>query len=163
MWRKRKMETKDWILLILPIIANGIMVFTFQKVITIKIEKFNKKSSIRDEVIILFWKKLQCLNEVFIQTNISVRTSPNTLAKELEKIKNSVFEIVQYYDTNKYDLKIYSDEYKCWEKSWNKFVGTLAEFSNLTLTKEMQMRLVFELQSVKEKTQDLINIVRKKY
>lgn len=80
------METKDWILLIFPIIANGIMVFVFQKIITIQIEKINKKSSIRDEVIIMFWKKLQHLNEIFIQANTLVINNPDTVAMELEKI-----------------------------------------------------------------------------
>lgn len=50
------METKDWILLGVPILANGIIVFIFQKFITIKLERLTKKSNIRDEIIILFGK-----------------------------------------------------------------------------------------------------------
>ena len=50
------METKDWILLGVPILANGIIVFIFQKFITIKLERLTKKSNIRDEIIILFTK-----------------------------------------------------------------------------------------------------------
>lgn len=157
------METKDWILLCLPIIANGIIVFIFQKFITTKLERLNKKSNIRDEVIILFWKKLQKLNEVFIQANIATRSNPDALPTELDKIRESVLEIIQYYDTNKYDLDIYTGEYNCWEESWNKFTSTLTEFSHSVLTPEMQLRLGSELQTVKEKTQDLINIVRRKY
>lgn len=153
------METKDWILLILPIIANGVMVFFFQKVITIKLDRINKKSNIRDEVIILFWKKLQSLNETFIQANIVTKANPNKLMEELEKIRISVIEIIQYYDTNKYDLNICSSEYKCWEESWNKFTKTLIEFSDSKLTNKMGV----ELQNVKDNTQGLINAVRKKF
>lgn len=157
------METKDWILLIFPIIANGTIVFIFEKIITSKFEQINKKSKIRDEVIICFWKKLQNMNEVFIQADMATRNNPDILVEELYKIENCVLEIVQYYDTNEYDLKIFSDEYKSWSESWNRFVSTLTEFSGLELTKEMQLRCGSELQDVKEKTQDLINMVRKKY
>ena len=157
------METKDWILLGVPILANGIIVFIFQKFITIKLERLTKKSNIRDEIIILFWKKLQYLNEVMIHANIVIRSNPDMLAIELEKIKEAVIDIIQYYDTNRYDLDIISGKYNDWEASWNKFTSTLKEFSSSELTKEKQQRLGSELQSVKEKTLNLIQATRSKY
>ncbi len=157
------METKDWILLIIPIIANGIIVFLFQKYITNKLDHINKRNSIRDEVIILFWKKLQNLNEMFIQANVAVQNNPATLSTELEKIKDGVLSIIQYYDTNKYDLAIYSKEYNEWESTWNKFSSTIIAFSHSTLNTQMQLQLGNELQDVKTKTQELIDVTRKKY
>ncbi|NLV87193.1 MAG: hypothetical protein GX025_08270 [Clostridiales bacterium] len=52
------MENKDWVLLFVPIMFNGILVFVFQKVITNKIDHKKKRYLLRDEVVILFWKKL---------------------------------------------------------------------------------------------------------
>ena len=157
------METKDWILLGVPILANGIIVFIFQKFITIKLERLTKKSNIRDEIIILFWKKLQYLNEVMIHTNIVIRSNPDMLAIELEKIKEAVIDIIQYYDTNRHDLDIISGKYNDWEASWNKFTSTLKGFSSSELTNEKQQRLGSELQSVKENTLNLIQATRSKY
>ena len=157
------METKDWILLGVPILANGIIVFIFQKFITIKLERLTKKSNIRDEIIILIWKKLQYLNEVMIHANIVIRSNPDMLAIELEKIKEAVIDIIQYYDTNRYDLDIISGKYNDWEASWNKFTSTLKEFSSSELTNEKQQRLGSELQSVKENTLNLIQATRSKY
>lgn len=75
-----------------------------------------------------------------------------------------IIEIIKYYDTNKYDLEIYSNEYENWKVSWDKFTETLNEYSNFSyLTQNMKTKLGSELQEVKDKTQDLISIVRKKY
>ncbi len=157
------METKDWIIIFIPILSNGIILFIFQKIIISKLEHLKKKNDLRDEVILLFWKKLQTLNDIFIQTNISLEKNPDSINTEINKIYDAILSIIQYYDTNKYDLKIFSVQYKKWENSWNIFSDTLSRFSNLTLTHQMVLELGQKLQYVKTCTLELINATRKKY
>ena len=45
------MECKDWIILLVPIICNGIIVFVFQKILSRKIERQSKRQDIRDDVL----------------------------------------------------------------------------------------------------------------
>lgn len=60
------METKDWIILLTPIVCNGILIYFFQNILRSKLEHLSKRNSLRDETIQLFWKKLQTLNDIFI-------------------------------------------------------------------------------------------------
>lgn len=157
------MTIKDWILLVVPILANGILVFIFQKVITANLEHFHDRETIRSEVIKAFWRKLQNLNDTFIQANINISRNPATLSQELENIRTSVLEIIGYYDSNQYDLKIYDKKYRQWEQDWNQCNSTIMSFRGMSLTHDQQSRLANELQTVKTRTQELIDAVRKKY
>lgn len=157
------MGNKDWILLLVPIVCNGLLVFVFQKFISNKIDHTNKRNNLRDEIVILFWKKMQELNDVFIQINDSVRRNPEELNLGLETIKNKVIEIIQYYDKNKYDLCIFEKEYLSWENSWNTFTSTLQKYQNTKLERDSAIELGSQLQSVKDETQDLIATTRNKY
>ncbi len=51
------MECKDWIILVVPIICNGIIIFVFQKILSKKIERQSKRQDIRDDVLKKFWNK----------------------------------------------------------------------------------------------------------
>ena len=52
-----KMTKTDWITMIFPVIANELLLYLFHKVIEKKFERVGKRNELRDEVIILFWKK----------------------------------------------------------------------------------------------------------
>ncbi len=157
------MEIKDWILLLVPVLLNGISVFVFQKIIGNKIDNMKKRDLLRDEIILLFWKKLQELNDTFLETNVKVSRNLQTLNEGLETIRDKVFGLVQYYDKNKYDLNIFEKEYSSWEDSWNTFVSTLVEYNNCELTDEQKIKLGNQLQCVKDKIQVLIETTRQRY
>lgn len=157
------MKIKDWLLLFIPIVCNGIFIYIFQKIITFNLIKLEKKSKIRDEVFMQFWKRLQNLNEFIIQANITTKKNPNALSNELLKIQESILGIDIFYDTNKYDLRSFSKEYTCWKSSWNTFASTITKYNNSILTHEQQLLLGSQIQDVKDKTQYLIDIVRKNY
>lgn len=77
------MECKDWIVLLVPIICNGFIVFVFQKILGKKIERQSKRQDIRDDVLKRFWNKLQELNDTFVQTNIAAMRDPNVAGNSL--------------------------------------------------------------------------------
>lgn len=157
------MEAKDWILLFVPIVVNGFIIYIFQKIVSTKFERLNKKQGLRDEAILLFWRKLQNLNTVFIQANVSANESPNNLNTGLMEMRNNMLDIIEYYDTNIYDLGDFKDEYNCLNTSWNDFVTVLQSFQNIAPTQQNQRTLGEKLQIVKESNLKLISSVRKRY
>lgn len=157
------MEIKDWILLLLPIMCNGIFIFLFQKILTTKLEHQNKRKNLRDEVYIKFWNKLQGLNDTFIQINIASQQNPEIISNSLAIIQKVVFDIIQFYDTNKYDLEDVSQNYDIFLKSWCDFETTYKKCIGIQLTSTLQFQLGNALQLVKEKNLELIQTVRRKY
>ena len=157
------MKTKDWILLIVPILSNGLLIYILQLTISRKMERLDKRNKLRDDVFLTFWGKLQKLNDVFIETNMNTQKKPETLGAGLEEINDSVLDIIQFYDRSLFDLEIISLEYNDWINSWNQFVSTLKQYNNSQLTESDQLKLGNELQNFKDKTHDLIKVTREKY
>lgn len=157
------MEIKDWVLLLVPILANGIIIWLFQKIFESKFERMSKRSSFRDDVIMCFYQKVQNLNDTMIQMNVSVTSNPDSVSVELNKTHMEVLKIFKYYDSNKYDLDVFEKEFDAWKESWNTFETTVQEYSNRPLTPEMKQKLGEQLQHFKDMTDNLMNIIRKKY
>lgn len=157
------MECKDWIGLLVPIICNGILIFVFQKILSRKIERQSKRQDIRDDVLKRFWNKLQELNDTFVQTNIAVMRDPKVAGNSLDIFQSVILDIIQYYDTNEFDLKVFSEEFNDFQRSWMDFENTYKKYVGKQLNHEMQKKLGEMLQLVKEKNQVLISKVRKKY
>lgn len=157
------MECKDWIILLVPIICNGIIVFVFQKILSRKIERQSKRQDIRDDVLKKFWNKLQELNDTFVQTNIAAMRNPEVAGNSFGIFQSVVLDIIQYYDTNEFDLKVFAEEYIDFRSSWIDFENTYRNYVGKQLNREMQEQLGEKLQLVKEKNQVLISKVRKKY
>lgn len=157
------MTEVDWITIVVPIIFEGLLLFLFQKGIEKKFDRLEKRNELRDKVLISFWEKLQAINNVLISANIATHNDANSLQESLYRIRNSVFEIVQFYDTNNFDLIGFEKEFKEWEGSWNRFSETLSNAFSNRITVAMQMNLGNELNEFKNNTCKLITAVRKKY
>ena len=156
------METKDLINLIINVVCNGIVIFMIQSCIAYRMEKLNKRNSLKLQVLELFWQKLQNLNTTMIQVNIKVQESPDYLNEGLDLIKVNISDIIEYYDTNNYDLNIFNNEFTILNNSWNDFVNFLKDNIN-NLNFEKQIKVGEKLQLVKENNLKLISVVRKKY
>jgi len=157
------METKDWIMLIIPIVANGFVIFIFQKLFEKRLKEITKRQDIRDKVLYTFWEKLQSLNDSFIQLNIQSRNDPSIAENCISIFGPQVFEIARYYDTNKYDLKIFERNFNELQNTWNEFNSIWYSYANKSLTSEMKINLGHKLQLVKTANLELIDEVRKKY
>lgn len=147
-----KMENKDWILLFIPILFNGIFIFSFQKAINGKIEKTKKRNNLRDEVIFHFWQKFKELNTELLQANDDIQQGRIALEEGLTNIRNQIVEIIKYYDTNSYDLELFKEKFDNWHESW------------LIFTKQTNKESAGKkLQLFKDNTVGLINLIREKY
>ena len=157
------MELKDWIILIVPIISNGILITLFQTILNRKIERKNKRQKLRDQTFMLFLEHVQKLNDIFITANADAQQNPNSLSINLSIMQNQVLVIVTYYNTNKFDLDIFSSMFISFINKWQDFINTYKSYSNTSLTKCMQDELGNKLQLAMNENQELINEIRKKY
>ena len=157
------MEAKDWILLVVPIISNGIFVFIFQKIIIVKIEKINQRNAIKNDVYKNFWYKLRELNESFIQANINTQKEPWTIKENLENIKEKILETVKYYDCNEFDLRFLEKLVKKMTKNWDEFQNIYNMYLRTEANFIKVQELGKKLQLVKECVQEMIKKLRKKY
>lgn len=158
----------EWLKLCFPniveVLLNAVILIGFVTLwLNPKIKQINKKQDIRDEVVKGFWKKLQHLNNSFIKANINTMKNPETLANNLELIKDSIFELNEYYDTNEFDLSIFSDSFDDINNKWNSFVELLGQYQNSQPSPQEQKQLGQALQNVKDSNRILINKVRDKY
>lgn len=53
------MELKDWVVLVIPIVCNGIILFLFQQLYSIRLKKAEQTSNYRQEVLKQFLASLQ--------------------------------------------------------------------------------------------------------
>ena len=154
------MDRKDWILLIIPVILNGGLIFIFQNIIKIRIEKLTKKNLLKDEIILEFFKELQKLNKLFIDVNIEAQKNPESIPLGLTKIENLIVYIIQIYDTNIFDLKQFENEYNSFNNAWNEFIKTYIELTGKILTNQDRKNLGEKIQTVKDMLKKLIIKVR---
>lgn len=154
------METKDWIILILPIISNGIILVIFQKLI---VDKYIKHRLLKDEIVKSFMDKLKELLELMIQSNFDSVIDGDSVNDNIAKMQSKIVDIVKYYYTNNYDLKKFNIEFETFNNNWMIFQKTCNIYALQDFTMEKKMDLGNKMQSVFDSLQELVNVVRKKY
>lgn len=120
------MVVKDWILLIVPIIFNGVFVLTIQLVFENKKLKRETKMPCYKE----FSKLLKNLNETFIQENIDIQIKSRDVNESLKLFGELIIEIIKYYDSNKLYLSEISRYYELFITSWYDFLNTTKTVKN---------------------------------
>lgn len=154
------MEAKDWIILILPIISNGIILVIFQKLI---VDKYIKHRLLKDEIVKSFMDKLKELLELMIQTNFDSMVDGDSVNNNIVRLQSKIVDIVKFYYTNNYDLKKFNKEFEIFNNNWMTFQTTCNIYALQDLTMEKKKDLGNKIQSVFDSLQKLINVVRKKY
>lgn len=154
------MEAKDWIILILPIISNGIILVIFQKLI---VDKYIKHRLLKDEIVKSFMDKLKELLELMIQTNFDSMVDGDSVNNNIVRLQSKIVDIVKFYYTNNYDLKKFNKEFEIFNNNWMTFQTTCNIYALRDLTMEKKKDLGNKIQSVFDSLQKLINVVRKKY
>lgn len=101
------METKDWIIMLVPIIVNGVVLFVFQQSITYRVNQMVKKMDYRQEIYKEFLSLLKDFYEKFrmirdwgqprSQGKVEFSTAWNMATEQMQKV-------LIYYDTHKTTL-----------------------------------------------------------
>ena len=118
------MSLKDVILLIVPIVMNGFLIFVFQSFVSKKMEVKRREQNFKYEVTKQYYVLLQMINEV---VNTTIKESPNLNDDELSKMFNTVSDRIwkarEFLESNSMDLELISDTYYSIEKEWNSLIN----------------------------------------
>jgi len=148
------MELKDWILLIVPILFNGIVVLIIQ----IIFEKKKIKRETKMPCYKNFSDLLKKCNNAFIDENINVQKSGKNVNESLKLFQNLIIEIIKYYDSN----KLYLCKIECYcnalFNSWYNFEEFTKVVSN-PLTNLNKKELGEKLQEVKDNLNKLNEVL----
>lgn len=155
------MQKKDWILLLVPILFNGIVLVIFQKVV---IDKYLKHRMLKDEIVKTFLDMLKELISHMIQSNFESMVDGESINNNVLIIQKKIVNIVKYYHTNCFDLKKFQDEFDTLNERWMSFQDALNEYaSKPEITIQMRKDLGGKMQSFYDSVNVLVEKVRKKY
>lgn len=101
------METKDWIIMFVPIVVNGVGLFVFQQLIMHKFKQIEKKTNYRQEILKEF---LHLLKEFYETFRVIRNTGESTSQKKMDFATSwnlateHIQKVLIYYDSHKATL-----------------------------------------------------------
>ncbi len=130
------MELKDWLLLFIPILFDGFLIWIFQYIIEKKIEQHTTFRSLREEIFKTYLEKITqsisaCHNLYSVQAEATVNNNEllNNLDIALQNLKAQVRELYYYFDTYKIVLStnknvlskhtVLKNRFEEWVFNWN--------------------------------------------
>ena len=113
----------------------------------------NKLSSANVKLV----EKCQEVDYTFNLANLAVQRDPSTLNENLMKIRDSIFDLVAFYNSYKLRLTDVDEAYNKVIKAWDSFASLLVRYQDKTLNNEMQIKLGNALQKVKDANLNLMN------
>lgn len=153
------LSKRDWIMLLIPILVNGILIFCFQTFVSDKVTDKNRDDALQYSVYEEFWNKTRNFNNIIIEANVQTQMEGN-LSASLISIKEEMIGLVLYYDTNVHDLKVFEKEFYSLTSSWDEFVETL-QIAQDGITEKETKQLGASLEDVKTNNLELVDTIRK--
>ena len=150
------MSLKDWILLLVPIVFNGILVLFIQ----ICFEQKKMRKEIKMPYYRQFSDLLKKLNNTFVSENFEVQINGKDVVKAIPVFQQYIFEILKYYDSNRLYLKKITTDYVCLINSWADFNKQVKRTKG-ALSEKNRKILGEKLQNVKLKLDKLNYVVDK--
>ncbi|MBE6816018.1 MAG: hypothetical protein E7522_11300 [Ruminococcaceae bacterium] len=110
------METKDWIIMLVPILINGVFLFVFQQVMTQKIKKTEKKTDYRQGVLTEFLSLMQSVYDNIKNIAWALKPNSDDFAEHWNSFVLQIQNINSFYNTHKPTLSSLEKPYeKCIE------------------------------------------------
>lgn len=136
------METKDWILLFVPIVANGIILYLIQLYFQSKIKKNEHKTEIKQKINSeLFHLLLDSKNNfrALSYSSIDHPQDDKLFSDNLQKFNLSIRKILDYYHDYTFYLEKYSSNMKELEIIFDEYVnyGRSHQLLNDTIRKQL--------------------------
>lgn len=110
------MTTKDWMLLIVPIVCNGILIFIFQTLIKRKFDKIVKIEEREKEIVNTFLQMLQDSIEIVSEVEKQFKFRED-MEDIIEKFKVNISMMRRYGTNMEFIIKCSDDIEKIWAKS----------------------------------------------
>lgn len=155
------MTTKDWILLFVPILCNGILFVIFQKVF---LDRYIRRRLMKEDIIKEFLNKLKSFSDLIIQSGFDSNRDANSVPENVSEMQNRYIDLIKFNTANKYDLTKFSSAFDQFCKNWSMFVDYYNKLALDRIKKFEQREVVGDkLQDVFDSLNVLIETVRKKY
>lgn len=130
------MESKDQILLLVPIIVNGIFLFVFQKIISGKFDRQEKKNELSLNVLGAF--RAHVISSIQAMNNLQTTLNHGgDGSKEMEGYCKTVQELCNYYSVYKVVLSGYEKEMGELVNSLNSCISIIKNHKNKLKQNEM--------------------------
>jgi len=111
------LEPKDWILLIVPIVFNGMFVVLLQYKLSARLKKKDERNSLRLKAFSEFLSDIESLKSSIIDTLLVIHKE--NILKEITDINSSRIKLNKCYQNKDYHLNCVSEEYVEFEENWN--------------------------------------------
>lgn len=153
--------TKDWIIILVPVILEGIVFFIFQAYFNKKLARFEKKMEVKDDVVHSFLEKI-----------MYIRLEYENIFNRGEEVSNddikNFFELINptyhYFQANKHDLEKFKNEYNDFYNSWFVLIDIWNNYvaSEQNPKSDLGKSLESQLSVCSQSTDTLINKIRNK-
>lgn len=101
------MTDKDWILLLIPIIANGILLAIFQEILKRRFEKIDQKRKIENKLNKIVFDLIQKYNGIVIASN---RVEAQELLDQIDLLGQELFGLQSFIKSYNILQKKYEDK-----------------------------------------------------
>ena len=112
------MEVKDWILLFIPIISNGLIIFLVQFFVTEKYKKEQDKKQLRNETYKCLYNKLQLLTTGSLELYLQ-KQKIQEFDKDIEQKNSAMEELLIFCYSNHMAFKDMNFRVDDIKKSWD--------------------------------------------
>lgn len=124
------------------------------------IDEIEKKDEIQEGILKDLLNQVKGINDFLLSMNRSAHSNPDTIMPNLELLKEKVFDVVSFQDTNSFDLKSVENDYHTWTKEWDLFAHTLKTRVNKALSVNDKLILGKRMQAFKDSTSAFIAAIR---
>lgn len=153
--------TKDWIVILVPIVLEGLVFFVFQAYFNEKMRRFEKKLDVKDNVINTFLSKIMFIRLEYENIFNRGEEVPNDEIQDFFNLINPTF---HFFQANECDLEKFKKEYQNFYDSWfvlikiwNNYVGSEQNPESV-----LGKSLMLQLEECKQATDTLIYQIRNK-
>lgn len=153
------MTTTDLIAILLPIFAEGIIIFLFQLFINRKLNRIDKKIEIKDNVILTFYNLVM---EVKIEAQKTFNAWEISSLEQQQRFWDLINPLMYYYNANQYDLYVFEKEFHDFYHNWILMADYLRDNSSSNCNNETLINANRQLQKCDQYTDRLIKVIREK-
>lgn len=124
------METKDWIVMLVPIAINGICLFIFQQILKRKFSRMEKKTEYRQVVLREFLQILKTFYEKFWvirNSDQKVSCGGADFSESWNAAAGQIRDVLMYHDTHKTALSSMEEIYENCIHQYQVLIDTLRD------------------------------------
>lgn len=150
---------KDWIIMLVPVILEGIVFFIFQAYFNKKLRSFEKKIKIKEDVIHTFLGKIM---RIQLEYQYIFNSKKLISENEIQPFLDILNDLRVYYLANERDLNKFKLEFEDFYNTWVDFVGFWNNHNKKDIDDVFRRRIHHQLKVCEINANALIDKIRNK-